>query len=326
MLAQLLIADGKAADVAAARGVIASMSAADAAAYLRAKTPADLFAAYTKEKVEGLLNVPQVFADGVVLPDGDAEEIFARPDGWNRMPVLVGTNHDENKLFMFMQPAYTRRILGIIPVLKDPELFDATADAMSAMWKATGADGPAAALRQTDARIYVYRFDWDEEPALLGLDLGTYLGASHAFEIPFVFGHWDLGGQGNVIYTAENEPGREELSAKMMSYWAAFAASGDPGRGRGGDLDPWTAWDGRPDAPKTMVFDTQAGGGTRMTPDTATVEGVLAAVDSDPRLDGAREHCWVYRELAARWRGITKKDYAARAACAEFPFDAFPWK
>lgn len=328
ILAQLLIADGKAADVAAAHGVIAAMSAAETAAYLRGKTPTELFAAYTKEPVEGLLNVPQIFADGAVLPGGDAEEVFARPEGWNRMPVMLGTNHDENKLFMFMQPAYADRILGVYPVLKDPTLFDATADAMSAMWKATGADGPAAAMWSVQPNVFVYRFDWDEEPTILGLDLASALGAAHGFEIPFVFGHYDLGKAGNVIFTEENRAAREALSAQMMSYWAAFARDGDPGRGAKGDQIAWTAWDGAPGAHKSMLLDTSTGGGLRMGSEPVTVPGVLASVEADARLTTQKQRCWVYRELASWSRGMERADYAdaGRDGCKEYPFDDFPWE
>ena len=66
------------------------------------------------------------------------------------------------------------------------------------------------------------------------------LGAAHGFEIPFVFGHFDLGRAGNVIFTKENEPGRKALSAQMMSYWAEFAYTGAPGRGRDRQLPEWT--------------------------------------------------------------------------------------
>ncbi|MCU0668562.1 MAG: carboxylesterase family protein [Myxococcota bacterium] len=328
ILAQLLVTDGKAADATAARGVIASLSASEAAAYLRAKTPADLFAAYTKEAVEGLLDVPQVFADGVVLPAGDAEELFARPDGWNRMPVLLGTNLDENKLFLFFQPAYVDRILGVIPVLKDPELFDAAGDAMSAMWKATGVDGPASAMWSTQPNVFTYRFDWDEEPTILGLDLAHALGAAHGFEIPFVFGHFDLGPQGNAIFSEENRAARETLSQQMMSYWAAFARDGDPGRGAKGDQVAWTAWDGAPGAHKSMLLDTPAGGGLRMGSDAVTVPGVLAAVEADPRLTTQKQRCWVYRELASWSRGMDPADYegAGRDGCKEYPIDEFPWE
>lgn len=327
-LAQLLIADGKAADAGAARAVIAAMPAAELATYLRSKTPSDLFAAYTQEPVEGLLDVPQVFGDGVVLPAGEAEDLFAQPETWNRMPVMLGTNHDENKLFLFFQPAYVDRYLGVIPVLKDPVLFDATGDAMSAMWKATGADGPAAAIASAQPNVFVYRFDWDEEPTILGLDLADALGAAHGFEIPFVFGHYDLGQAGNVIFTEQNRAAREDLSAQMMSYWAAFARDGDPGRGAKADLVAWTAWDGKPGGHKSMLLDTPGGGGLRMGSEPVTIPGVLASVDADARLTTQRARCWVYRELAQWSRGFDRSDYAGagRDGCKEYPFDEFPWE
>src|SRR4029434_6821820 len=116
---------------------------------------------------------------------------------------------------------------------------DLSAQYLAKMWKATGADMPAAAMATSQPDVYVYRFDWDEEPTLLGADLGVMLGAAHAFEIPFVFGHFDLGREGNVIYTEDNKAGREALSKKMMSYWAQFARTGSPGRGRGRGFAQW---------------------------------------------------------------------------------------
>ena len=80
--------------------------------------------------------------------------------------------------------------------------------------------------------MYAYRFDWDEEPTLLGADSRCMLGAAHGFEIPFVFGHWDLGREGNLMFTEENEPGREELSARDEVVLGQLAYTGAPGRGR----------------------------------------------------------------------------------------------
>src|SRR5215510_12334194 len=107
---------------------------------------------------------------------------------------------------------------------------------MASMWKATGADMPATAMAGAHPAVYVYRFDWDEEPTLLGANLGVMLGAAHALEVPFVFGHFVLGRESNVIFTEDNAPGREALAKKMMSYWAQFARSGAPGRGGDGTL------------------------------------------------------------------------------------------
>jgi hypothetical protein len=65
-----------------------------------------------------------------------------------------------------------------------------------------------------------------------------------------------------------------------------------------------------------------------MSSDTLTGASVLAAVDADPRLPAQREKCTIYRELATWSRGFTKKDYPTAGAkgCAEYPFDAYPWR
>ncbi len=322
VLARLLVADGKTVDRAAARVKIASLSAAEIADMLRTTTPAQLFAAYERDTQEALLDMPRVFADGAVLPTGDPLAQLARPDGWNRVPVIAGTNRDENKLFQFMNPVFVKRWFGVVPQVREPDLYLATADAQSAMWKATGADGPAAAMWSTQPNVFVYRFDWDEEPSLLGIDLGTYLGAAHGFEIPFVFGHWDLGKQGSVIFSEANRPGREALAEPMMSYWANFAWTGDPARGREGDLPAWSAWDDQPGAHKYLILDTPGGGGVRMGSEPVTPESVIAAVDADPRLTSQRDRCFVYRELARWSRGFTKAQYptAGREGCAPYPW------
>ena len=56
-------------------------------------------------------------------------------------------------------------------------------------------------MRTTEDDVFVYRFDWHEEPHVMGADLSIILRAAHGFEIPFVFGHFDLGRQANVIFS-----------------------------------------------------------------------------------------------------------------------------
>jgi para-nitrobenzyl esterase len=325
-IARLLVASGRAADRAAARAAIAKMAPDELAAWLRARSPAELFAAYRREPQENLLDLPRVFGDGAVIPPGDRLARFGMRDGWNRVPVVLGTNRDENKLFLFANPLYVKWWLGVLPRVRDPQRYLATADALAGMWKATGADGPAAAMRRVEPQVYVYRFDWDEAPARLGFEAGAFLGAAHGFEIPFVFMHWDLGRRAAFLFTEGNRIGRELLAERMASYWAHFAAEGDPARGRRGELLPWTAWDPEAGAHKYMIFDTEAGGGLRMGSEPVTPSAVLAAIEADPRLESQRDRCWVYRELAAWGRGFTQEDYDRLEACREFPFDAFPWK
>jgi para-nitrobenzyl esterase len=226
---------------------------------------------------------------------------------------------------MFFQPRWVRRILWIFPQVLDEGRYNVTAEYLSKMWKATGADGPAAALRQTQGpSVYVSRFDWYEEPTRLGADLSMMLGAAHGFEIPFVFGHFNLGRAGNIIFTDENEPARRRLAQQMMSYWAQFAYAGAPGRGRKGDLPKWVPWDpSGEDAPKFIVLDTPGGGGLRMASDAVSAASVIAHVDADSRLATQRDRCAIYRELARWSRGFDEDDYptAGRLGCADYPFD-----
>ncbi len=326
LLVNLLVRDGKAGDRTAAKRQIAAMRAEEISEYLRGKDAYDLLLAYGKEAAENLIDFPNFFADGIVLPAEPPLRRFARKEGYNQVPTIFGTNRDENKLFMFPDRRWVRMFLWVLPRVRDERLYNATADALSAMWKVRGADVPAAAMRGVQgASVYVYRWDWDEEPRMLGADLSVLLGAAHGFEIPFVFGHFDLGPEANRIFTEENEPGRKELSAAMMSYWTQFAYTGDPGSGRSGELPPWTAWDpSSAEAPKFIVLDTTDGGGVRMSSETVTSDSVVAFVDADPRLQTQRERCEVYRELVDGSRGMFDHDdyvTAGKHGCAEYPLE-----
>jgi para-nitrobenzyl esterase len=169
------------------------------------------------------------------------------------------------------------------------------------------------------SRVFAYRWDWDEEPRILGADLSAMVGAAHGLEIPFVFGHFDLGPQARRLFANEDgAAARDELSRRMMSYWAEFARGGDPGRGSKGDLPTWQAWnESSSTAPKLILLDTEAGGGVRMSNATVTKEAVIAAVESDPTLESAARRCAVFAQLTRWARNYTKADYGKK--CASFP-------
>ena len=328
-LLRLLVKDGLAGDRNAAKAHLAQMRAADVEHYLRGKTNFEILSVYPDTRGLGMIDVPRVFRDGTVLPQDDSLERFTRADGYNQVPVILGTNHDENKLFLFADPTRVRRYLWIIPRLRDEQRYNLSAEYLAKMWKAESADEPAAAMRGTQGpSVFVYRFDWRDEPTILGADLSVMLGAAHAFEIPFVFGHFDLGREGNQIFTNENESARRTLSAQMMSYWTEFAYHGAPGRGREGSLPEWTTWDdSSATAPKFIVFDTPANGGARMSSATVTRASVLAAVDADPHLPTQRDKCRIFREMTSWSAALAKADYpkAGKLGCVEYPYDTYPW-
>ena len=317
---RLLVSEGRASDRATAESRLAKMDDASTAAWLRSLDARRLLLAWQPAATSGMIEMPRVIRDGVVVPAGDPVERLRAGD-WARVPVIAGTNRDENRLFLFADPSRIRRRLWILPRFVDEPSYLATADAMSRQWKATGADSPARAMQASTGPggppVFVYRFDWDEEPIVLGADLSKMLGAAHGFEIPFVFGHFDLGRAGNVVFDRRNEQGRETLSRAMRSYWAQFARNGDPGRGERGDLPAWTPW--QPDGPsKTLVLDTPDGGGIRMTPIEETMPAIVSAVESDPRAATPEARCAVFGEMTRWGRGFGREDYL-RAGCGAWP-------
>ena len=81
-------------------------------------------------------------------------------------------------------------------------------------------------MHSQPGQVYAYRFDWDEEPSVMGYDLSVALGAAHGLEIAFVFGEFERGL--GLKYLYPKSPARDALSSSMMSYWTEFAYSGDP--------------------------------------------------------------------------------------------------
>jgi para-nitrobenzyl esterase len=327
VLTRLLVADGTAADRAAARGRLAAMPEREIEAYLRGKTGAELLAVYPAHPSESMYDLPQRFRDGYVLP-GEAPLARLERGAYNRVPIMLGTNRDEDKLFMIFDRSLVHWRFGLFPRARDDAHYQARSEHQAHAWKARAVDGPATILRRTQGpSVYAYRWDWDEEPGFLLYDGPGLVGAAHGLEIPFVFGHWDVGPQSWRLFTWWNRDGRRTLSAQMMSYWAAFAYEGAPARGRGGDLPAWPAWDdSSPDAPKYVVLDTPADGGVRLASETWTLEKVMAAIDSDPRLPNPRDKCALLRNLATD-EYITRSEYASANGelCAEFAFAAYPW-
>ena len=320
---KLLIADGKAQDRAEAKKVLAAMTTAQVHGFLMAQPAARIFAQYDRQFAAGMLDMPRLFRDGVVLPQEAPLDALAG-GRYNVVPVIVGTNRDENKLFLLGDPKVTRNYFWIIPRARDPRWYDLTAEYLAKMWKATGADQPAAAMTASgNERVFVYRFDWDEEPVILGSDMSQLLGAAHGFEIPFVFGHFDLGPRASRLFTEENLAGRETLSSQMMSYWAQLAYEGAPGSGRKGDLTAWNPWSNQQGAPRFLILDTPAGGGLRADDQSLTREAVLAAVDADPRLVDQKERCRIFAELTTRSHSLTPAEYAQR--CPGIPLSEDPW-
>jgi para-nitrobenzyl esterase len=321
VLLRLLVAKGRAADRSAALAVADAMRPNETAAILRAASPAELigtFQAGAGGVSGGIYVAPFVLRDGHVVPNAPPLERFARGT-YNRVPVVLGTNRDEHKLFLAFLSPHVRRVLGVPIGFHDRRRYDLVSEYGARLWKAAGADEPAAAMRAAQGpSVFGYRFDWDELAEPLWIDLPGLIGAGHALELLFVFG----GTRSDFArWVVDDVESAERLSRQMRSYWTQLAATGDPGRGQAGDLPHWTAWETQGDAPKFMIFDSRAGGGLRMSGEAQTTKALLAEVPSDPRLLSDEERCEVYATFV-QWSDALRPEAYAEVedgACRAHP-------
>ena len=291
-IVRMMRAQGLAADRDEAKAAIASMDDSELSRFLRDRSVAELFAGYRLEgsEVGDGYTCPRLFEDGVVLPSTPLAHAFRPSANFNHVPIILGTNKDEEKLFLLYNEEYTKRVFGLIPTFRDRDRYLRDAETITRIWRMMAVDHVAADLsRAMPGDVFSYRFDWDEQSSFLWSNLSELIGAAHGFEIPFVFGHWDLGPSSSLLFDEANRSGREELSGAMRSYWAQFAWQGSPGKGRSGELPEWTPW--QPTAPQFAVLDTQEGGGIRMSQGSDTTDAIVASILSDASYQSLRRRC-----------------------------------
>ena len=332
VLLRLLQNDGRADDRAAAIAAADALGAAETAAYLRGTSAEALLGTFTANDSGiggGMYFAPFVLRDGHVIPDEAPLDVFAR-GGHNQVPTVLGTNRDEHKLFLAFMSPHVRRAFSIPYGFRDLRRYDLVSEYGARLWKASGADEPATAMRGSQGdSVWGYRFDWDELAQPFWVDLPKLIGAGHALELLFVFG----GTRSNFAdYVIDHQESAEELSRQMRSYWAALAHEGSPARGQQGDLPYWAPWSNTPGSPKFLVFDSARDGGLAMSADALTTDGVLAEVAADARLTSSAERCEIYQTFVQWSDAVTPEEYATLddGACQAHPlagrtaFDAEP--
>jgi para-nitrobenzyl esterase len=264
----LLIADGIASSRIDAVLHQNQMTDSEISNYLRGKPANEVL---TLLDTEGMPNLPMIFRDGTVVPAQDLMEVFANASDYNDVPIIIGTNRDEFKPFFLSDRNLVAIEMGFLPRIIDDGHFHAVTSYFNDSLKARGVDEVSMRLAasQTDP-VFAYRFDWDELPTVLGVDLSIMMGAMHAAEIPFVFESFDDRLMNWILFSDENIPSRTELSKKMSSYWAEFAYNSSPGRGRDGTQTEWEPWNESPNQGKFVMLDSERGGGVRMNNEAVT--------------------------------------------------------
>jgi para-nitrobenzyl esterase len=303
VILRLLERTGRARNPQQAAQLLAGMAPSQLRAWLRSLPAREILRCYPAGRA-GMIDNPSIFADGTVLP-ADGFAALERGGYLARVPVLIGSNREELKMFLFLAGDPPWR----------SELYALAARYGSERWRADGVDAVARRLaaRPGQPAVYAYLFAWGSPDAQgrspLPGNWGRRLGAFHSAEIPFFLGAATPQGAlfGPLLFTEANRAGREALSAAMRGYLTAFLRTGDPnadgtspgggegagGAGAGGSADGgtggwvvaerplpfWTPWSNDPGEPKTMLLDARGDEPElRMLPEELTREGIEAAM------------------------------------------------
>jgi carboxylesterase type B len=217
----------------------AGCPAATAAACLRALPETKLLDASTNYSAKFTYGGPE-------LPVADAPAVAA--GNYDRVPLLIGDNHDEGRTFsqgftgltetqadQLVSSAYgssrSAAILARYPWKSYPAPYTA-AYMVGDIWTdsgfVTGIGGcPTQNLATQFAattRTYFYQFDDRHAPGLNKTHPGYQWGAGHAMELAYL---WPSFNNGYSLYDLLT-PAQLELSRQMIRYWGAFVATGRP--------------------------------------------------------------------------------------------------
>jgi para-nitrobenzyl esterase len=181
-----------------------------------------------------------------VLPVAPGKAITS--GDYTKVPVLIGTNHDEGRTFTQGFASYTAQqykqyitstygslaaqVLARYPLSAYPSPYTA-AYAIGAIWTDSGfvagiGGCPEQNLAQefvkTGAATYFYQFDDRHAPGLNNNLPGYQWGAGHAMELAYL---WPSFNNGFSLYALLTHK-QLQLSRAMVQYWGAFAKTGTP--------------------------------------------------------------------------------------------------
>ncbi|GLV55095.1 carboxylesterase [Dictyobacter sp. S3.2.2.5] len=195
--------------------------------------------------------------DGHLVPGKPLDQIASGSAA--QVPLLIGTNRDEARLFTFMsgrQPTVNQQEQEHLFGSRALEVFatylqarDDHSEANAWMDIVTDRVFRIPALRLAEKQlphapaIWMYRFDWPS-PAF-----GGRLGACHALEIPFVWHslHIEL----SQLFIEES-PAASPIADTMHAVWTAFIRDGNP---QTDALPDWPRY--QLDERLTMLFNEQ---------------------------------------------------------------------
>ena len=259
----------------------------------------DLMLSWTTGEVwEGTTQMARIIGDGYVLPKDSILDALKDKNRHANVPIILGVNKDENKTFNLFNEELVTNILNITFIAKDPFFYDLKSDYQSLAWRSNAVDTPADAIVGGGyPNVYAYRFDWDEQPSILGMDFSFLLGAGHGLEIPFVMGDFDFGRQTRFLFTKKNEYERNKLSEIIMQYWTHFAKEGYPSN-ESDNITPWEKWPkGGINQNRIMILDTEQSNAPRMSNGYVPHNKLVSIFENDERSLKVDNKCYFLEDV-----------------------------
>lgn len=304
-------------DRTCARFHIDNMLVSQQVALMRGISTEQLFRLYenkSKNPLQALLGkLPRLIEDGYTLPKQGILRSLGDPTVSSRVPMMLGTNKDELKLFMGLSSSRVVKFYNTPLWRRDARQYELISEYAALVWKLYGVDLPAVQLYGSNVPVWTYRFDWDEVSGLPFVSAKDLFGAAHGFEIPFVFGTFELGSLTPLIANADNEAGRLALSERMMAYWTAFARNRDPARGIDGKGLKWQPF--TPRSGSTFIHLDAGDAAIRMSRTLLTVDTVIDRLAQDLRITDQDERCRIF-EQAFNERIRERSELASRLGCS----------
>jgi para-nitrobenzyl esterase len=259
-----------------AREMVAGFTGQEFLELMYSASDTELVATYTLD-IGVAIRAPQNIPDDIVIPTGSPWELISDALSVQKLPVILGSNRDEMKFFLGLSPAYVSIVPGAEIKIHDIPLYNLHAGYLSDRWTAQGVDELALRLGKYNPDVYAYRFDWDDQPSYPQADFHEFFGAAHTMEIPFVFNDF-VSMKGFAYYwTEQNRSEREKLSAAMGDYWANFAYTGKPGKGRSGNQPEWSPWaEGN-----KQILDAESDGGIHPQQGVLTMQSLYDRLQAD---------------------------------------------
>ena len=269
------------------------VSDTEVADYLRSLSSEEVYQKYVAKAEEHIYPItPITIKDGIVVPKSGIYKSLETID--ENLIVVAGTNKDEMN-FWYVRSDYFYNSTGgvVLRLQRSEENLKSWIKYRSDIWRFKGAEEPLRRMAKSNANLYSYRFDWDEQnDSSFAGNYQLFVGAAHGLEIPFLTGDFDLGPITFYIkpfmFPDSSDEGRLALSDLMMTYWANIAKYGNPNEFvRGPKWEKFTAENNQ-----LLILDNPVADLVEMRTMPVNPDNLLREIEADSALE-INERCLI---------------------------------